>query len=144
MLYCKGFSLNLCQIIAAAAIELKSSGSKSPRLDAEVIMMYVCKMDYTQLFIHMDDPLPETQYSQFYQLIERRKRREPVAYIVGEKEFWSRPFSVNPDVLIPRPETEHLIESVLAQFPDRYGAYKFCDIGTGRHVDGVEGRGPRA
>jgi len=131
MLFCQGLSLNLRQVITAAAIELKSSGSISPRLDVEVIMMYVCKMDHTQLFIHMDDPLPETECSQFYQLIERRKCREPVAYIVGEKEFWSRPFSVNPDVLIPRPETEHLIESVLAQFPDRYGAYKFCDIGTG-------------
>ncbi|MDQ6995926.1 MAG: peptide chain release factor N(5)-glutamine methyltransferase, partial [Mariprofundus sp.] len=67
----------------------------------------------------------------FEPLLQRRINREPLAYITGEKEFWSRRFHVTPDVLIPRPETEHLIEAVLEHFPDRSGHYRFCDIGTG-------------
>ena len=77
------------------------------------------------------DEVPEAIEEAFQSLVDRRKQREPLAHIIGEKEFWSRPFRVNSDVLIPRPETEHLIEELMERFPDRNGDYTFCDIGTG-------------
>ena len=67
----------------------------------------------------------------FEQLIERRLRHEPIAYIVGHKEFWSLNFAVGPGVLIPRPETETLIEAALDALPNRTGAYRMLDLGTG-------------
>lgn len=89
------------------------------------------QIERTTLIINMNDTVPKHVEKQFYELQSRRQQREPIAYIVGEKEFWSRPFQVDPRVLIPRPETEHLIEEILNLYPDRAGKYRFCDIGTG-------------
>ena len=93
--------------------------------------MHAWGLSRTDLIIRAHDEVPEEIEQAFDKLIQRRKAREPLAYISGEKEFWSRPFHVSSDVLIPRPETEHLIEEVLARFPDQQGDYYFCDIGTG-------------
>jgi len=85
----------------------------------------------TDLIIRAAEIVPEAIKLAFDKLVQRRRGREPLAYILGEKEFWSRSFQVNADVLIPRPETEHLIEAVLAHFPDQQKKLLFCDIGTG-------------
>ena len=69
--------------------------------------------------------------AEFDSFIQRRIAREPVAYITGTKEFWSRDFAVGPGALVPRPETETLIEEILRQFPDRSAALKILDLGTG-------------
>ncbi|HKI59879.1 MAG TPA: peptide chain release factor N(5)-glutamine methyltransferase, partial [Mariprofundaceae bacterium] len=83
------------------------------------------------LIIRMLDEVPADVETTFQALLCRRQQREPVAYIVGEKEFWSRTFQVDANVLIPRPETEHLIEALLKRYTDRLKSYRFCDIGTG-------------
>ncbi|WP_241697117.1 peptide chain release factor N(5)-glutamine methyltransferase [Mariprofundus sp. KV] len=118
-------------MIRQAASQLAEAGCESARVDAEILLMHVWQISRTDLIIRALDEVPESIETAFKIAIKRREQREPVAYIIGEKEFWSRPFHVSPDVLIPRPETEHLIEALLEQFPDSDAAYRFCDIGTG-------------
>ena len=127
-------SLTTRELIQHASAELKQAGCESPRLDAELLLMFVWSIERTDLIMRSQDQVPEAIQQQFNSLIQRRVQREPLAYIVGHKEFWSRSFAVSPDVLIPRPETEHLIEAVLEHFPDRQGNYHFCDIGTGSGI----------
>jgi len=123
--------VNIRQLLRQATVQLKQAGCDAPRLDAELLLMHVWHLGRTDLIVRADNIVPNSIAADFDALLQRRMRREPLAYILGEKEFWSRSFQVTPDVLIPRPETEHLIEAVLARFPDRNRAYRFCDIGTG-------------
>jgi len=118
-------------LLRNAAAQLKQAGCDAPRLDAELLLMHVWQLGRTDLIVRANDSVPGAIAAEFEALLQRRILREPLAYITGEKEFWSRSFHVTPDVLIPRPETEHLIESVLEYFPDRNGDYRFNDIGTG-------------
>lgn len=118
-------------LLAGATRKLAAAGCDTPRLDAEILLAHAWHTDKTGLIIRSQDEVPKAVATQFAILLERRTRREPVAYILGHKEFWSREFAVDPRVLIPRPETEHLIEEVLKHFPDTTAAYRFCDIGTG-------------
>ncbi|MEW6334544.1 MAG: peptide chain release factor N(5)-glutamine methyltransferase [Thermodesulfobacteriota bacterium] len=117
--------------------ELDASGSASPRLDAEVLLMRFLKTDRVQLCTRPERVLTEDQCAGFSRWIERRRRGEPVAYITGEKEFWSLPFEVNRHVLIPRPETECLIEEVLTHVGQEAGPLRLIDIGTGSGAIGV-------
>ncbi|MDQ7000421.1 MAG: peptide chain release factor N(5)-glutamine methyltransferase, partial [Mariprofundus sp.] len=119
------------ELLHDAGRRLKNAGCDAPRLDAELLLMHVWSIDRTDLIIRSGDAVPESVETSFRDLVERRCCREPLAYILGEKEFWSRSFQVTADVLIPRPETEHLIDAVLQLFPDKNGHYHFCDIGTG-------------
>lgn len=119
------------QLLAEATQQLADCGCTTPRLDAEILLCHVLLSSRSWLIAHADDTLGIANVREFELLLKRRKKREPVAYITGEKEFWSRCFHVTPEVLIPRPETEHLIEAVLEFFPDRTASYRFCDIGTG-------------
>lgn len=119
------------ELLRHAAAQLQQAGCDSPRLDAELLLMHACPCSRTDLIIRAHDEPPAAVAERFEALLQRRCGREPLAYITGEKEFWSRPFRVSPDVLIPRPETEHLIEAVIARFPDQQSPLQFCDIGTG-------------
>ena len=127
----------LRQLIQQASALLKQVNCDAPMRDAEQLLMSVWGMRRTDLIIRASEPVPEAIETVFNALIQRRMQREPLAYILGEKEFWSRPFHVTSDVLVPRPETEHLIEAVLEYFPDQQGAYNFCDIGTGSGIIAV-------
>jgi len=119
------------ELLRQAATQLQQAGCDAPRLDAELLLMSAWQISRTDIFVRAHDEVPPAVLAAYHSLLERRIRREPLAYITGEKEFWSRCFQVNPDVLIPRPETEYLIEAVLEKFPDQNGEYHFCDIGTG-------------
>lgn len=119
------------QLLADARTRLRQAGCDTPRLDAEILLMHAWNIDKARLVIRMDGQPDIELIHTFQAMLKRRQRREPAAYIIGEKEFWSRSFIVTPDVLIPRPETEHLIEAVLEKYTDRNAAYRFCDIGTG-------------
>lgn len=110
---------------------LHNAACETPRLDAETILMHVWGISRTQLITKAHDDLPDNIQATFDDAIAKRCKRIPVAYITGEKEFWSRNFKVSPDVLIPRPETEHLIEELLKLYPDTQAHYHFADIGTG-------------
>jgi len=119
------------EVLCFGAHTLQQAGCSAPRLDAELLLAKVLGCNRTWLIAHADDKVSSTVLENCSDLVERRRQREPLAYITGEKEFWSRPFFVTPDVLIPRPETEHLIESMLECYQDTKKEFRFCDIGTG-------------
>lgn len=109
------------------------AGLDSPRLDAEVLLSYVLKKERIFLYVHFDQPMEAAELAAYRDCIRRRVQRQPVAYITGRKEFMGLEFKVTPAVLIPRPDTEILVEAVLQRL--RAGAEaagsRIADIGTG-------------
>ena len=103
----------LLTILQKAGEFLHEKGSLSPRLDAEVLLADVLGMQRIELYANYDRPLVKKELDAYRQVIARRGKLEPVAYITGKKEFYSREFSVNSQELIPRPDTELLVEKVL-------------------------------
>ncbi len=108
-------------------------GIDSPRATAEILLAHALGLSRIDLYVKHDLPLRPDELQRFRDLIKRRHRREPVAYIVGEKQFWGLDLAVDPSVLIPRPETEHLVEAALAHLPkDGEGPRQWVlDAGTG-------------
>src|SRR3954462_6087743 len=100
-------------------------------LDAEVLARHVLACDRATLLIRARDPLPSAFDRLFGALVERRLAREPVACIIGHREFWGLEFEVTPAVLIPRPETEGIVEEALASAPLRDRMRRIIDVGTG-------------
>lgn len=100
------------------------------RQDAETLLLHVLDKNKSWLMAHLDEQLPAAEASLYSELLERRYRGEPIQYITGETEFYGLPFRVTPDVLIPRPETEHLVEKVL-DLAARFQAPRIVDVGTG-------------
>ena len=96
-----------------AVERLSAGGIDSPRLDAEVLLADCLNMSREQLLVAGETTISPVTASRFYTLVERRLQREPVAYITGNQEFWSLDFAVSPDVLVPRPDTERLVEVAL-------------------------------
>lgn len=105
--------MNIRDILRQAVANLKKSGSTSPRLDAEVLLVSYLNTDRLELYKTPEKPLGEEEILGFGKWLERRLNGEPVAYIIGAKEFWSLLFEVNREVLIPRPETEIIVEEAL-------------------------------
>jgi release factor glutamine methyltransferase len=106
------------------------AGADSASLDAEVLLCHVLERPRAWLFAHRDDTVDENDRNRFEAQLERRAAGEPVAYLVGFREFWSLSFEVTPDVLIPRPETELLVEAALERLPTDQAA-RVADLGTG-------------
>jgi len=100
----------------------------APRLTAEVLLAHAVGCDRTWLFAHSDEELREVWWIHYGRYLHQRMGGKPTQYITGRQEFFGREFRVTPDVLIPRPETEHVVETVLARFRD---ARRIVDIGTG-------------
>lgn len=127
-------SRSVAQALAAAAHRLAQSRIARPRVDAEVLLANVLATSRLDLHTHRDRPLTADQESLYWELIERRAEGEPVAYLCGHKEFFSLAFYVNRSVLIPRPETEHVVEAAIEKIEavsrDRHNP-TFFDIGTG-------------
>jgi len=100
------------------------------RADAEVLLMHLLRRDRVWLITHSNDDIGSNHWEPYSGLLQRRRNGEPIQYIIGETEFYGLPFRVAPEVLIPRPETEHLVEKVIelaASFPSP----RIVDIGTG-------------
>jgi release factor glutamine methyltransferase len=110
------------------------AGFESARLEAQVLLAHVLGCDRVALYTRFDQPLHPEELATFRELIKRRLADEPLAYLVGEQEFWSLPFRVDARVLIPRRDTETLIELVLDETPDRKAALRIADIATGSGV----------
>lgn len=107
-----------------------STCSPSARLDAEVLARHALRLTATQLIVDAAHALAPTEATALDALLARRIRGEPIAYIVGAREFWSLPLAVNPQVLIPRPETELLVERALQYIPTAHCS-TVADLGTG-------------
>jgi len=115
--------------LTRGAARLTEAGVDSARLDARLLLGFAMDIAPENLLVARD--MTEEQLAYFEALISRRESREPLAHIVGQKEFWSLDFEVGPGVLIPRPETETLIEEALRDFPDRDAPLDIADLGTG-------------
>ena len=112
------------------AVEELRPVSDSPRIDAELLLARALDVARSYLFAHPEDELDEAAIARFFEAVGRRSEGLPLAYITGEKEFWSLPLLVTPDTLVPRPETELLVELALGLVPKR-AACRVLDLGTG-------------
>jgi release factor glutamine methyltransferase len=117
-------------ILAKSEDYLTGRGVDSPRLSAQMLLAHVLGLERLGLFLDMDRPLAEPELARCRELVVRRGRGEPAAYLVGEREFYGLAFVVGPDVLIPRPETEGIIERAEELFPSD-ARLRFADLGTG-------------
>jgi release factor glutamine methyltransferase len=114
--------------------QLRAAGQQTPELDATVLLAYVLGTDRAWIYAHSDAPLTAEQAARYQELIARRAQGEPIAYLTGQREFMGLPFTVSPAVLIPRPETELLVEEALIQARMRLEQGTepvVADIGTG-------------
>jgi len=112
----------------------ESRGVDTPRLDAEVLLADLLGLDRVRLYMNFDRPLNADELAAFRARVRRRAAREPVAYITGRKEFYSLTFRVGPEVLVPRPETELLVEETVRLARKRWPAgepLRILDLGTG-------------
>ncbi len=113
-------------------------GIETPRLDAEVLLSYVLKKERIYLYVHFDEPLEKAELAAFHECVAKRARRVPTAYITGRREFMGLDFFVSTATLIPRPDTEILVEAASKRLrrlsADADHTLRFADIGTGTGV----------
>lgn len=109
----------------------KEKGIESPRLDAEVLLSHILGRERIYLYVHFDEPLEPAELARYREAIKQRVQRVPVAYIIGEKEFMGLTFKVTEDTLVPRPDTEILVQAAIERLRARGDAPRFADIGTG-------------
>ncbi|MGH2601861.1 MAG: N5-glutamine methyltransferase family protein, partial [Dehalococcoidia bacterium] len=117
-----------------AAQTLRANRIDDPELEAEVLLRHVLQLDRTYLFLRLTEALTKEQEEEYRRLIARRVGHTPTAYLTGRREFYSMSLAVGPGVLIPRPETEHLVEAVLEagrELLARRDRVAFVDVGTG-------------
>ena len=122
--------MNIENILDEGERILTKSKISNPQLDCEILLSSTLKKDKKYIILNPKESLSSKQIEKFKGLIERRKKKEPVAYLINKKEFWKGEFFVNKDVLIPRPDTELIIEQVLKIYP-KDSQLQVLDIGTG-------------
>lgn len=122
------------EALLRASSFLQERGAKDPRFEAELLIRHCLGWDRTRFLISLADPIAPEAVEQLAQMCQRRARHEPLQYMFGTQEFYGRPFVVRPGVLIPRPETEILVEQVLVRSENMWQAgepLSVADIGTG-------------
>jgi len=122
--------MNYQQALFNASSLLKKNSIKSHLLDSEILLSYMVKIERDKLLLNLNQRIEDVDYNRFIDLILRRKKGEPIAYIIGFKEFWKNKFLVNSDVLIPRPDSEIIVEQALKIIP-KEKSLNILDIGTG-------------
>lgn len=123
--------MTIAEAIRKAADRLAAHQAPDARLDAELLLRQVIKRDRAWVFAHGDEQLDSDAGKQYETLLQRRLKREPVHYLIGMREFYGRAFVVTPDVLIPRPETELIIDTALAEGERLPGDPLIIDLCTG-------------
>jgi len=121
--------MNALDLINFGTKELIQKRIISSRLDSELLLSKILNKKREEILINLDQEICQKNFSKYKKLIIRRSRNEPVAYILEEKEFWSKIFYVNADTLIPRPETELMVEKLVNMFKEK--KISILDIGTG-------------
>ena len=122
--------MNIQSILNDAAMDLSKKFIKSPQLDSEILLSHVIKKDKKFIALNIKEKISQFDLQIFKDLISRRKKFEPVAYLINKKEFWKETFYVDKNVLIPRPDSELIVEQVLKTFSNK-NSYHILDIGTG-------------
>jgi len=118
-------------LLRDTAVALAAAGIDNARFEARLLLSHAAGLTIEQLIARGPDTAPAAIVATLRELTARRVRREPMAYILGEREFWGLPFRVSPAVLVPRPDSETLIETVLELFPDRSQPLRIADLGVG-------------
>ena len=122
--------MNIENILGQGISILKKNNIPNPYLDSEILLSKSISKDQKFIILNSKKILNSTQLDDFNDLIDRRKNGEPIAYLINKKEFWKDEFYINKNVLIPRPDTEIIIEQVLETYPER-SQLQVLDIGTG-------------
>ncbi|MCH8160682.1 MAG: peptide chain release factor N(5)-glutamine methyltransferase [Chloroflexi bacterium] len=122
--------MTLAEALREAATRLLKAGIDDPRLEAEVLLRHALGVDREELFARLQEPLALELQALYEALVDRRLEHEPTAYIIGHKEFFGLDFACSPAALIPRPETELLVETAIEQLHAR-GSVLAVDVGTG-------------
>jgi release factor glutamine methyltransferase len=123
--------LKVLEVLKLASEHLGKHGSESARLDAEVMLAWSLGLRRLDLYLQFDRPLSESELSVFRAQIARRAHGEPVAYVVGHKEFMALDFEVTPAVLVPNPDTEVLVQLAVAYARESGRPLRVADVGTG-------------
>ena len=110
---------------------LYSEDSSIPILEKKILLKYILNTSNEEINISHNKPLDHIELGQYKELIQRRKKSEPIAYIINKKEFWKDTFFIDNSVLIPRPDSEIIIETAIKYFPDTNQNLKMLDLGTG-------------
>jgi release factor glutamine methyltransferase len=111
---------------------LEAAGVPSHALSTELLLMHVLRRDRAWLYAHAGEPMDPAAADEYFRLIDSRAAGVPTQYLIGHQEFWGLEFAVTPEVLIPRPETEHVVEVALDRLGDRKNyALRIADVGTG-------------
>ncbi len=121
--------MNSLKLINIGSLLLKKNNISSHMLDSEILLSNTIKKSREELLINLNQNINEKNILKFRSYLDRRSKNEPIAYILGEKEFWSKKFKVNKDTLIPRPETELLVDKLVTIFMGK--KLSILDIGTG-------------
>lgn len=119
---------NISEKLREAADILQTSGIKDPRREAASLLAFSLQKDKSFLFVHPEYELSTKEEKRFQEFLQRRARREPFQYITGSQEFYGLDFAVTPDVLIPRPETELIVENAIKFLSAKA---RFCEVGIG-------------
>src|SRR5688500_19768178 len=123
-------TISIADTLREASQMLQAAGVPEARREAGSLLSFVMGKDRTFLISHAEDLLDDTSLDRFREAVARRAEGEPLQYITGAQDFYGREFRVTPDVLIPRPETELLVEAALEVITDVRGP-SICDVGTG-------------
>ena len=121
--------MNVLELINFGTKELKQNKIETSRLDSELLLSKILKKNREEILINLDQEVCEKYLPKYKKLLLRRSKHEPIAYITEEKEFWSKIFFITSDALIPRPETELMVEKIIKIFKNKN--ISILDIGTG-------------
>jgi release factor glutamine methyltransferase len=122
---------SIAKAILQGAHKLRQAGVPEPRREAGSLLAHVIERDHSFIITHADDPITPEQLDKFAEIVDWRAKGKPLQYITGHQEFFGLDFEVTADVLIPRPETELLVEAALKLAPTAETASLICDVGTG-------------
>jgi release factor glutamine methyltransferase len=123
--------VTIVEVLKLSSDYLARHGSDSSRLDAELLLAHTLHLRRLDLYLKFDRPLTEAELGDYRALVARRAKGQPVAYLVGHKEFMGLDFEVTPDVLVPNPDTEVLVQRAVAIAREAARPLRICDVGTG-------------
>ncbi len=128
----KAHQWTILDVLTWTAEYFSANHIDSPRLTAEILLAETIGVERIDLYVRFEQPLTEDERNRFRELVKRRVRREPTAYILGRKDFWTIGLEVTPDVLVPRPETEFLVEVAIERIDEAQAPFmRIFDMGTG-------------
>jgi release factor glutamine methyltransferase len=127
----------LVEVLAVTTEHFRAQGIPSPRLDAELLLAHALGLSRIKLYLEFDRPLSEEELATLRPLVRRRAAREPLAWVLGSKGFHAHDFAVGPGTLVPRPDTETLVELALAWIPEDEDPVYVADVGSGTGCIGL-------